>query len=209
MRRFRVSALLATLVATVALTIGTALAGAQPAAATPRHYPPPPPRLTSNKGVVKYGVAVRVRGHQYQQRERVIVTVRLKARGSNSFRTVSRYSTSADRRGDFTSYVRMARPGTVIIEATGSRSRGSASVLVFVIDKRKGHGGWTLRRVASTENTGATVAQAGATTASPARQPASDTAAVAVAALAAMSLAGSVLITRRIVRRRRKAPVAG
>lgn len=201
MKRSRASALLATLVATVTMALGSAFAGAQPAAAALRPYPPPPPKITCNKGVVKYGVTVRVRGYQFLEGERVIITVRLKPRGSDTFRTVRQFATGTSRSGNFTTAVRMARPGTVTIEASGSRSHGSASVSVFVIDKHKGgNGGWTLRTVGFT---GAPAAQPMVNAAAPARQPDGSTGGLGLAGLAVLGLAGSVLITRRIVRRRR------
>jgi len=211
MRRIRVSALLATLVATVALTVGTALAGSPAVAAPQPFYPPPPPVLTVNKGVVKYGVTIKLRGYRYAQFDRVRIVVRFKPKRSNRWTTVRTGTVRANSIGWFSAYLRMARAGTVYIQAYSNTNRTRAAVTVFVIDKRNGHGGWTWRTVAYTGDTAstATSTQPVQTTAAPAHKPADQTTAgMAAAGLAVIGLAGSVLVTRR-VRRRRNATIAG
>jgi hypothetical protein len=168
------------------------------------HYPPPPPSVVIHHGVVKKGATVRAIGRKYKARERVIIIVRFKPKGSNSYRIIRTTSVRADRNGRFFYSVRAIRAGTMVITAVGRFSRQSASAFVLVIDKRKwGRGrGWAMEPVAFTSGSGAVAA------APKSEAPAGDVAGLAIAGLAMMTIAGGALVTQRTVRRRRKADVA-
>jgi hypothetical protein len=103
----------------------------------------------------------------------------------------------------------MHLPGTAIVRARGARSGKSASapvrVLLFSHGTVFGHvsGGWPFLRAGYTSPAGAASAPT-AVASQPRNEQPSNTPALAAAGLGAMALAGSVLITRRQVRRRRK-----
>ncbi len=92
MSRSRALAVLSSLVATLAMTVGLLAFTSGAASATPRghhnefhnHYPMSPPVLVVNKGVVKYGTTVKATGKRYAKKEKVYVTVYFKAKGSNT-----------------------------------------------------------------------------------------------------------------------------
>ncbi|MFG1608595.1 hypothetical protein [Actinoplanes sp. NPDC049265] len=213
MSRNKASAFLLTVLAAVAMTLGLTAGTANAAPATkptpPKptvfknhtQYPPLPPVYVVNKGVVKRGVSVKTTGRMYGKKEKVVITVTFKPKGSNRFRTVKTAAVKTDKNGKFTYSLKLPSAGIVIITAVGKSSRKAASVSVYVIDKKKG-GWWDFRRAAFTT---------GATTAVPAKvggvpsQPAQNNAGLAVAGLGVLALAGSTLITRRIVRRRQRA----
>ena len=73
MSRIRASTVLTTLVAMLAMLVGTVTLSATAASAAPKkHYPPPPPSLVVNKGVVKKGVTVKASGRTFAKREKVV-----------------------------------------------------------------------------------------------------------------------------------------
>ncbi len=203
MSRSRASAVLSAIVATVAMTMGLLAFTSGAASATPRGpYPPPPPSLVVNKGVVKYGVTVRATGRQFATKEKVYVTVYFKAKGSNKVRIVKTATVWTDKNGKFGINVKMSKPGVAIIAVKGKTSRKTAQAAVYVIDKKKGSGGWVIKPVAHT--TGLTGPGAGATTLTSAPQSApASTAGIGLAALGVVALAGSAVITRKTIRRRR------
>src|SRR3954471_1789958 len=109
MSRSRALAVLSSLVATLAMTVGvltftTGAASADPRGhATGNHnqYPPVPPSLVVNKGVVKYGTSVRATGRNYAAKEKVYITVYFRPKGSWKTRTVKTAAVRADRNGRF------------------------------------------------------------------------------------------------------------
>lgn len=208
MSRSRASAVLSAIVATVAMTMGLLAFTSGAASATPRGpYPPPPPSLVVNKGVVKFGVTVKATGRQFAAKEKVYVTVYFKAKNSNKVKVVKTATVYADKKGKFSVNVKMSRAGIVVIAVKGKTSRKSAQAAVSVIDKKKGGGGWSVKPVSHI--TGLTGADAGATTVTAAPQPApANTAGLSLAGLGVVALAGSVFVTRRTVRRRRDAGIA-
>ena len=150
MSRIRASTVLGTLVATLAMmagivTLSPTAASATPYASPKKHYPPPPPTLTVDRGVVKYGVTVRATGRRYAAREKVHVTVVYRPKGSYHWRTVKTAVVRADHKGRFVIRVKMYRPGLVVIKAKGTQSRQYAAAAVYVIDRKKGHGYWSVR----------------------------------------------------------------
>jgi hypothetical protein len=200
---------LSALVATLAMTMGLLAFTSGAASATPRGpYPPPPPSLVVNKGVVKYGVTIKATGRKFAAKEKVYVTVYFKAKGSNKVKIVKTASVYADKNGKFAVNVKMSKAGIAIIAVTGKKSRKSAQASVYVINKKKGSGGWTIKPVSYT--TTLTGADAGTTTAvTAAPQPASaNTAGVSLAGLGVVALAGSAFVTRQTIRRRRNASIA-
>src|SRR3712207_6500001 len=103
MTRSRVSAVFSAVVATLAMTLGLLAFTSGAASATPRGpYPPPPPSLVVNKGVVKFGVTVKATGRKYAAKEKVYVTVFFKAKGSSKVKVVKTASVYADKNGKFT-----------------------------------------------------------------------------------------------------------
>lgn len=94
------------------------------------------PSLTVNRGVVKFGVTVRAKGNQWAPRERVYVLVTFKPKNSQKRYVKRKGIVTADRRGRFAFNLKSSRPGRIIINARGTRSEGSSSAYVFVIDKR-------------------------------------------------------------------------
>lgn len=206
MTRSRVSAVLSAVVASLAMTLGLLAFTSGAASATPQGpYPPPPPSLVVNKGVVKYGVTVRATGRQFGAKEKVFVTVYFKAKGSNKVKVVRTATVFTNSKGKFGVNVKMSRPGVATIAVKGKTSRKTAQVSVQVIDKKKG--GWTVKPVAHT--TGLTGPGAGATTLTSTPQSApADTAGLGLAALGVVALAGSAVVARRTIRRRRTAVAA-
>jgi hypothetical protein len=159
----------------------------------PVHYPPPPPQLTVDHGVVKHGASVRATGRKFSGRERVSITVSFRPRGSSRWRTVKTAAVRADRDGHFSINVRMYAPGYVAIKAYGSSSRKSAAAYVYVVDGRRGHGGsWSIRPAAYPASTEAA-----------APQPDHSGSGLIVAGLGLLALAGSTLITYRVTHRRK------
>ena len=205
MTRSRVSAVLSAVMATVAMTLGLLAFTSGAASAAPNGpYPPPPPSLVVNKGVVKYGVTVRATGRQFAKKEKVYVTVYFRAKGSNKLKVVKTATVYTDKNGKFGVNVKMSKAGVAIIAVKGKTSRKTAQASVHVIDKKKGSGGWVIQPVAHT--TGLTGPAAGAITPVAASQPAG-TAGLTLAGLGVVALAGSVVVTRRTIRRRRAAGV--
>jgi hypothetical protein len=213
MSRSRASAVLSSLIATLAMTVGFLAFTSGTASAAPRehaysygwhhHYPPVPPSLVVNKGVVKYGAIVKATGKRYAKREKVYVTVYFTPKGSHRTKIVKTATVWTDRNGTFRISIKMSKPGTVIIAAKGKTSRKTATAAVWVINKSKGHGGWSVRPVSYT--TGLTGPGAGGTTLTPASQtPAGGGAELAVAGLGVLGLAGSAALTGQAIRRRRR-----
>ncbi|MCA2213262.1 hypothetical protein, partial [Jidongwangia harbinensis] len=135
MSRNRASAVLSALVAMLAMTAGLLAFTTSPASATPRGpYPPPPPSLVVNKGVVKYGVTVKAKGSKYAKKEKVYITVYFKAKGSKKTKVVKTAKVYTDKNGKFSINVKMSKPGTVQIKATGKTSKKTATVMVYVLD---------------------------------------------------------------------------
>ncbi|MEV4703921.1 hypothetical protein [Actinoplanes sp. NPDC049316] len=201
MSRNRAIAFLTSVFATLALTMGlTAFTATAASATPPGYYPPPPPSLVVNKGVVKYGVTVKATGRKYKAKEKVYITISFRAKNTQRYKTVKTTKVYADKNGKFTYNLKMWAPGMVIITARGKSSNKSASAAVYVIDKKKG-GGWHIRRASFT--TGATTGlQTTPVSANPAdAQP--NGAWLAVAGLGVLALAGSTVITRRTIRRRK------
>jgi uncharacterized protein YegP (UPF0339 family) len=207
MTRSRVSAVVSAIVATLAMTLGLLAFTSGAASATPRGpYPPPPPSVVVNKGVVKYGVTVKATGRKYAAKEKVYITVYFKAKGSNKVKVVKTATVYADRNGKFTVNVKMSKAGIAIISAKGKTSRKSAQAAVYVINKKNGSGGWTIKPVSYT--TGLTGPGAGTTTLTSTPQSAPEGGAgLALAGLGIVALAGSAVVTRKTIRRRRAATV--
>ena len=208
MTRSRVSAVVSAIVATLAMTLGLLAFTSGAASATPRGpYPPPPPSVVVNKGVVKYGVTVRATGRQFAGKEKVYITVYFKAKNSNKVQVVKTATVWTDKNGKFGINVKMSKPGVAIIAVKGKTSRKSAQAAVYVIDKHSGKGGWSIKPVAHT--TGLTGPGAGATTLTSTPQSAPEgNAGLALAGLGVVALAGSVVVTRQTIRRRRAATTA-
>jgi hypothetical protein len=163
------------------------------------HYPPPPPSLVVNRGVVKSGTTVHATGRKFASKERVYITVSYRAKGWHRWRTVKTAVVRTDRRGTFVINVRMYQAGVVVIKAFGTKSHQSAAAYVYVIDKHKG-GDWSIRPAAlSTGSTGP-----GQTALAPRQTTPSGGAGLALAGLGVLALAGSAVVTRQTVRRRRK-----
>jgi hypothetical protein len=202
MSRTKALALLASFAVMLSTLVGVTLTSTAASAAPKFRYPPPPPSVVVQNGVVKKGNTVRAAGRKYKARERVTITVRFKPKGSNRYRVIKVTSVRADRNGRFYFNVRTSRPGTIVITATGRSSRKSASAFVTVTDKRRWGRGWAMQPVAFTGGSDASVAapRSGA--------PAEDGSGLAIAGLAMMTMAGSAVVTQRVVRRRRKASVA-
>jgi hypothetical protein len=158
------------------------------------HYPPPPPSLVVNRGVVKSEATVHATGRKYGSRERVYITVSYRAKGWHRWRTVKTAVVRTDWRGTFVINVRMHQAGVVVIKAVGTKSHQSAAAYVYVIDKHKG-GDWSIRPAAL--STGGTGPSQTALTSSGGTG-------LALAGLGVLALAGSAVVTRQTVRRRRK-----
>jgi hypothetical protein len=190
----RAIALLASMVTALAMMLGLTGTAVQ---ATRKPYPPPPPSLVVDRGVVKHGSTVHATGRKFGGRERVYITVTFRAAGSHRFRTVRTAVVKTNRNGQFSFNMRAFAAGIVVITAKGSNSRTGASASVYVIDKRKGGSGWTMRRSSYTAGTPAVAGQP--------QEPTSNTSGLAIAGLGVLALAGSALITQQALRRRRTA----
>src|ERR1041384_8227191 len=135
MSRNRAFAFLLSVFAAMAMTLGlTAGSAAAAPVAKPRpsepsaytnhnHYPPLPPLLVVNKGAVKYGSSVKASGRMYGSREKVIVTVVFRPKGSHRYRVLKTTVVRTDRKGKFSVNLKMKAEGLVIITATGKSSR--------------------------------------------------------------------------------------
>jgi hypothetical protein len=192
------------------MTAGVTTLTASAASAAPPQYPPTASALTVNRGTVRVGEAVRATGRGFGRNERVHVTVLYRSQHWDHYTTLFQsYSTRTNNKGKFSVNVRMHLPGTAIVRASGSRSGKSASapvrVLLFSYGNvfGHGHGGWSFTRAGYTSPAGTTTATTAVASPPRDKRP-SPAAALAVAGLGAMALAGSVLITRRQVRRRRR-----
>jgi hypothetical protein len=197
MGRIRASALLATMAVMLSTLVGATAASAHPGRPGHPvvHYPPPPPSLVINRGVVKIGVTVRASGHQFRAHERVTVVISYKPKWSTRSRTLRVVSVYTDRNGNFSYYLRTGGAGYVQITATGRSSHQSASASVFVIDKRKFGRSVAMRPAAFT----------GAAPTATAAPDKSNTNELAVVGLAVMVMTGGALVTQRTIRRRRNA----
>jgi hypothetical protein len=130
----------------------------------------------------------------------VYITVSYRAKGSHRWRTVKRAVVRADRGGTFVVNVRMYQAGIVVIRAFGTKSHQDAAAYVYVVDKHKGGGYWSIRPAAlSTADTGPSQ-----TALTPRPTTSSGGAGLALAGLGVLALAGSAVITGQTVRRRRK-----
>jgi hypothetical protein len=200
MSRIRGSTLVATIVTMLVMAVGAITLAPTAASASPKkHYPPPPPSLTVDRGVVKPGTTVRATGRKYGSRERIYVTVSFKPNNSRHWRTVKATVIRADRNGKFSIKIKLYSAGQVVITARGTSSHKSASAFVYVLNKRGGHGGsWSIRPAAYSSPVAAKPAPSE-----------SSTPGLAVAGLAVLALTSGAAITRKTIRRRRKAnPVA-
>ena len=202
MSRTKAAKALSAIVAMLAMTLGLLAFTSGAASATPGNhnkYPPVPPSMVVNKGVVKYGVTVKVTGKRYTAKEKVYVTVYFVPKGSKKAKVVKTASVTASKSGTFTVNVKMSKPGRVIIAGTGKTSKKTATAAVWVIDKKKGSGGWTIKPVSYTTGlTGPATAIAPVSEQTPAGP------AVAAAAIGLFGLAGSAAVTRQTIRRRRR-----
>jgi hypothetical protein len=201
MSRNRASAVLSALVATLAMTVGMLAFTTGAASATPRGpYPPPPPALVVNKGVVKYGVTVKATGRSYAKKEKVYITVYFKAKGSKKTKVVKSATVYTDKKGKFSVNIKMSKPGTVQIKATGKTSKKTAYAAVYVIDKKKGSGAWVIKPASfTTDLTGS------GTTSLTSTSSTTGGAELTLVALSVVALAGGAVATRRVVRRRKVA----
>jgi hypothetical protein len=199
MSRIRGSTVLATIVTMLVMAVGAVtLTPSVASASHKKHYPPPPPALIVDRGVVKYGSTVRAFGRRYGSREAVYVTVSYKPNNSRHWRTARTAVVRTDRNGSFSIRIKLYNEGLVTITARGG-SHQSASAVVYVINKRSGHGGgWSIRRASDTTPLSGTPAT-----------PESNAPGLAAAGLGVLALAGSFLLTRRTIRRRRGATSAG
>jgi hypothetical protein len=196
---------LSSVVATLAMTVGLLAFTSGAASAEPRahhngfhnHYPMSPPVLVVNKGVVKYGATVKASGRKYAKNEKVHITIYFKAKGSKKIKVVKIATVRADKNGKFVVNIKMSRPGTVLISATGKSSHKTALAAVYVIDKKKGAGGWIIRPVAHTTALASTE-----------QDTTSGGAGMAAAGLGVLGLAGSAALTRQAIRRRRGSAAA-
>jgi hypothetical protein len=213
MSRFRASVALASLVTSLVMTAGVTTLSAEAASAAPNDpYPPTAPALTVNRGTVRVGGSVRATGNGFRSHERVWITVLYHPLHWDHYTTVQDYGIHANRNGRFSINVRMYLPGTAIIRAYGVRSGRSASAPVRVLRFGHGLGGWLITRAGYTYS-GKPMAVSPVTTSTvaspPRKETPTDTPAVAVAGLGVLALAGSALITRKTMRRRRKAVTNG
>jgi hypothetical protein len=217
MSRSRALAVLSSVVATLAMTVGVLAFTSGTASADPRghsygyhnHYPPTPPSLVVNKGVVKYGVSVKATGRKYAKKEKVYITVYFRAKGSHRVKVVKTATVWTDKNGKFSINIKMSRPGTVLISAKGKTSRKTAVAAVYVVDKRNGSGSWSIRPVAYSTGLTGPGAGAGPTTLTSTEQSTSSGGAgLAIAGLGVLGLAGSAVLTRQTIRRRRGSAAA-
>jgi hypothetical protein len=212
MSRFRASIALASLVASLVMTAGVTTLSTEAASAAPHDpYPPTASALTVNRGTVRVGSSVRATGNGFRSHERIRVTVLYRPLYWDHYTTVlQNYGIHAGRQGNFSVKVQMYLPGTAIIKAYGVRSGRSASAPVRVLLFGHGLGGWLISRAGYTYSgrpeAASPVITSTVASPAPAETPA-DPPAVALAGLGVFALVGSALITRRTMRRRRKAVV--
>jgi hypothetical protein len=193
----------------VAMTAGLLVFTTGAASADPRghangyhnHYPPPPPSLVVNKGVVKYGVTVKATGRKYAAKEKVYITVYFKAKGSNKVKVVKTTAVWSDKTGKFMVNIKMSQAGMVTIKATGKTSRKTATAAVYVIDKKKGGGGWTIKPASF----GTELGTGSGTTSLTSTSTTTGGATLTAVALGVVVMTGGGLVTRRVVRRRKVA----
>jgi hypothetical protein len=196
------------------MTAGVATLTTSAASAAPPQYPPTASALTVNRGTVRVGEAVRATGRGFGRNERVHVTVLYRPQHWDHYTTLFQsYSTRTSSKGKFSVSVRMHLPGTATVRAHGARSGKSASAPVRVLLFRYGsvfghantlgHGGWSFARAGYVAS-GDTATAASKVASPPRDEQPLNTPALAVAGLGAMAMAGTMLITRRQVRRRRK-----
>jgi hypothetical protein len=190
MGRFRASVAFASLVASVVMTAGVTAATSQAATAAPNvPYPPAAPALTVNRGSVRAGASVKATGNGFRPSERIYVTILYRPPLWGPATSVQSYDAHADKKGSFAIRVEMRLPGTAIILAQGVRSGKTASATVRVTSN--GHGdGWTISPAGYTTPTGTNTTHTAPT--------------VMLAGLGLLALAGSALITRGTIRRRRR-----
>lgn len=189
MGRFRASLAFACLAASVVLTAGVTAATEQAAAAAPTApYPPAAPALTVNRGSVRAGDSVRASGNGFRPSERIYITILYRPPLWGPSTSVQSYDTYATKKGTFSVWAEMHLPGTAVILAEGFRSGRSASATVRVTARGHGDGGWTIKKAAYT---------------APPKQHGTPPGAL-LAGLGALALAGSALITRGTMRRRRR-----
>lgn len=199
MGRSRALTALASVAVMLAAMVGIALTSTAASATRGVRYPPPPPSLMVDRGVVKVGVTVRATGRTFRARERVSIVVRFTPKGSHRSRIIRVSTVYADRKGRIYVSIRTGSAGSIVITATGRSSRTSASASVFVIDKRKygrGH-----HRMWPAAFTGAEAGIAAPKTVA----AEGNVSGSAIAGLAVMFMAGSALVAYRADRRRRKA----
>jgi hypothetical protein len=199
MSRNRAFAVLSSLIATLAMTVGALAFTTGAAQATPvGPYPPPPPSLVVNKGVVKYGVTVRATGRKYAAKEKVYITVYFKAKGSKTTKVVKTGSVYADKKGTFKVNIKMSKAGMVMIKAVGKSSRKTAYAAVYVIDKKNGSGSWIIKPASFTSDLAGPQPTAVSSTSS----STGGGVVLSAVALGVVVMAGGGLVTRRVVRRR-------
>jgi hypothetical protein len=205
MSRFRPLATLATMVAMLAAPVGVVALTPGSASATPgvaaAAYPPVKPTVVVNKGTVKKGVSVKATGRSYKAKEKVFVTVSFKAKGSKNYKTVKTATVKTDSKGKFIIIVKMSMAGTVIISGKGLTSKKTGSATVWVIDKKKGNGGWVIHPASFTGGPAAT------SVVTPISAP-DGAEGIALAGLGAMALLGSAAVTGQTIRRRRRLSAA-
>lgn len=143
MTRFRASVALASLVASLVMTVGGTLLPAEAASAvTAPHgpYPPTAPALTVNRGTVRAGSSVRASGNGFRSREWISIKVLYQTQHSSRQRAVLQSRIYTNRRGGFSLNVRLSYAGTAIIQAYAGRTGRTASAAVRVLDVVHGHG---------------------------------------------------------------------
>jgi len=210
MSRFRASVALASLVASLVMTAGVTTLSAEAASAAPNDpYPPTVPALTVNRGTVRVGSSVRATGKGFRSHERVWIAVLYHPLYWDHYTTVLQdYGVHANRNGRFSIKVRMYLPGTAVIKAYGVRSGRLASAPVRVLLFGHGLGGWMITRAGYTYS-GRPMAVSPVTSSTVSSAPRNESPtgmpAVTLAGLGVLALAGSALITRNTIRRRRKA----
>ena len=196
MSRSRASALLASIAVILSMALGVSTFTATAASAAPKvSYPAAPPTLKVNKGVVKYGITVRATGKKFKGKEKVSLRIKFLPKGKSKY-TVKFVTVKADRNGFFTYNVKTKKPGTFVLTAKGTKSKKSASVSIYVLDKKKhGKRGFAMTPAAFTG--GPSNVQGGSAT--------SDPASIALAGMALAAMAGGAVVA---VRRRRRASIA-
>jgi hypothetical protein len=205
MSRFRPLATLATMVAMLAAPVGVVALTPGSASAAPTvkttNYPPAKPTVVVNKGTVKIGVTVRATGREFKAKEKIYITVVFTPKGSKKSKVVKTAYVRADSKGKFGVNVKMSAAGSVVIKGKGLTSKKSGSATVWVINKKKGKGGWSVHPASFT----------GGPTSTSVLTPVSVTSGtegITLAALGAMALLGSAAVTGQTIRRRRRVSAA-